>query len=513
MSYTPATTARNHQNTALVRIAEHPGQTDAFALLMEMGTGKSKVVVDEWGYRLDANDLSDLLIFAPAGCYGNWTTDAGPDEPCELHKHMDPEWYARTAVHKWRSGAGVGATAVMKQFIADPSRPRVLVVNIEAMSMTERAKEACLEFIRNSRHGVMIAVDESTIIKNRSAYCTQALIELRQEPKVAAVRILTGLVTPNSPLDLFSQFEFLDWRILGFQTFVGFRARYAVMRQIIVSPGGLTKAGKPRQPRKVPLIVAYRNVDELNALIAPHSYRVLKKDCLDLPEKIYLPLRHVELTKEQKRIYAEVKKYATSQLDGEDYVTVTMVLTQRMRLDQVLCGFTMDESNKLHEIPENRTTELLNLLEDYEGKAIIWTTHDYCIRKISAALTKRYKANSVAQFWGGNRATRHEDERRFKNDPECRFIVATQSAGGRGNTWVGAALSIYYNNNDNLEHRLQSEDRNHRDGLVGPRGAGSATYADLCADGTIDNDKIHNLRGKLDIATLIQGDDYRKWLI
>lgn len=513
MAYQPATVARLHQTTALTKIAGHPGRSDAFGLLMEMGTGKSKVIVDEWGYRTYDKDVSDLLIWAPAGCYRNWTDDSGPEELGELHKHLDPELYERAVIYPWKSGAGVGEKNILRQFLATTDRPRVFVVNIEAMSAVEKAREACLEFIRSSKRGVIIVVDESTIIKNKDANCTIALMEIAEEAKVAAKRIMTGLVTPNSPIDLFSQFKFLDWRILGFNTFVGFRSRYAITRRIQVTPKGMTKAGKPRQPRMIDLIVGFRNVEELHGMIEPQSFRVLKKDCLDLPPKIYMPLRDVELTPEQKRIYREVRDHATSQLKGESYVTVTMVLTMRVRLDQVLCGFTMDESNVLHEIPERRTAGLLDILEDYEGKAIIWTTHDYCLRKISATLAKKYGPETVAQFWGGNRKTRHEDEARFKNDPACRFMVSTQGAGGRGNNWTVAGLVTYYNNDDNLEHRLQSEDRNHRDGLTGPRGAGSATYHDLCAQGTIDTKKIRNLRDKLDIATIIQGDDYREWLI
>jgi SNF2 family DNA or RNA helicase len=260
-------------------------------------------------------------------------------------------------------------------------------------------------------------------------------------------------------------------------------------------------------------VTGFKNVEEISGKIARNSFRKLKKDCLDLPEKVYMPIRHIAMTDEQRRIYSDLKKNATAQLTAAEWVTTQMVLDQRLRLDQVLCGFTMSEGGNLIEIPERRTASMLEVLADYQGKAIIWSTHDYCIRKIAATLRREYGPNSVAQFWGGNARSRYQDEARWKGDPDCRWMVATQSAGGMGNTWVQGALAIFYNNNDNLQHRLQAEDRIHRDGLMLPGMGGAAVYEDLMVPGTIDFQKIENLRSKIDLATMVMGDEYRKWII
>ncbi len=348
----------------------------------------------------------------------------------------------------------------------------------------------------------MVAVDESTIIKNPTSKRTKFLVK-----EVAGLakyrRILSGLPSPKSPLDLYSQFEFLDWDILGFKSYFAFRARYAVMQRQIF--GG----------RHVQLVVGYKNIEELRAKIEDQSYRVKLEDCYDLPPKIYTK-REVQLTKEQTRLYAEMKLFATAKINETAHVTATIVIAQIMRLHQILCGHVGDEMGKRHAIPEYRTKALLELLEEFDGKAIIWCSYDFDVRNVSDVLAKKkdrdgnlvYGPGAIAQFWGGNTSVREEEEKRFLNDPDCRFMVATAAAGGRGRTWTVASMVVYYSNTNDLEHRAQSEER--------AQGVGkndSVHYIDLVAPGTVDEKIIHGLRNKIDMATAITGDTYREWLI
>jgi hypothetical protein len=519
MPYKPALPARNHQFTALHRIyykPDRPSDADVFALLMEMGTGKSKVVVDEWGERAYYEEMSDLLIIAPAGCYRNWDRDAADDDLAEVHKHIDPQMWDKVRIAPWRSGGGKQAKEAVKYLIQTRGRPRVFVVNCEALSSVERAIVACEEFIDSSERGVMMAIDESTVIANGKSNRSQEIEALGRRPRVIARRILTGLVAPNSPMNIWSQYNFLDPRIVGFRSFVNFKLRYAITEELAI--GGITdkmarEQGIAHRPNPRP-IVAYKNIDELHEKIMPYSYRVLKDECLDLPPKVYLPIRAVTMAAEQRRIYYEMQEFATAQLAAESYVTATMVLTHRLRLSQILNGYTKDdETGEIREFPENRTKVLLEMIEETQGKVIIWTHHEYSVHKISKALMEQYGPRSVARFWGGNRSTRHLDEARFKTDPMCRFNVATPSAGGRGNTWIVAGLSVFYDNSDNLEHRMQAEDRNHREGLVGPKGAGTASYGDIAAEGTLDYKKIRNLRKKIDLAAMITADPRKNWIV
>jgi SNF2 family DNA or RNA helicase len=308
-------------------------------------------------------------------------------------------------------------------------------------------------------------------------------------------RILSGLVAPQSPLDLFSQFQFLDPRILGFTSFYAFRARYAILKRQVF--GG----------RAFDMVVGYRDEDELAERIAPHSYRVRLEDCHDVMDDLYVT-REVELTPEQRRAYSELKEFATTALSAEVHVTATIALTQVLRLHQVLCGHVKDESGQVHEVPENRTKELVALLEDYDGKAIVWCSYDADVRRVVSVLEREHGKGSVARFWGGNIATREDEERQFLSDPNCRFMVATPSAGGKGRTWLVADLVVYYSNTSNLEHRLQSEER--------PKGVGKSTpitYVDLIAPGTVDGKILKALRAKIDVASTLQGDGWREWVV
>jgi len=343
----------------------------------------------------------------------------------------------------------------------------------------------------------MLVIDESTAIRNDRAIRTKEVLALA--PLANIRRILTGLVSPRSPMDLFSQFEFLDIRILGYNSVYAFKNRYCVMNKIWAP--GKTK------PRRVDVIVGFKNIEELNKKIAPYSYRVLKKDCLDLPPKIY-ERREVELTPEQSRLYKELVEFSTAELNAATHITATMVITKLLRLHQLVCGHTVDEIGNEHDVKSNRIASMMESLEEHDGKVIIWSNYRREIEKIVETLEKEYGAGSVAQFHGGNKNNRAEQERNFLAKDNCRFMVATQSAGGRGNTWVNANLVIYFSNNHDLELRLQSEDRSHRDGLKH-----TVTYVDLVAPGTIDDKILKALRKKLNMATLISGEGYREWLM
>lgn len=493
MTYTPRMPPREHQKTALQRISDRPNwpsDQDVFGLLMDMGTGKTKVILDEFGARVAGGDLSNLLVIAPAGTYRNWDLYRSPEEPGEMTKHLDPALKERLSTAAWVSGGGATWKRSIEKMLSHPG-PRSLVVNVEALSSVPRAAELCRQFMATGP--TLMAVDESTTIKNHSAVRTKIITKLGEG--AVARRIATGLLTPLSPMDIFSQFAFLDPRIIGFRSYYGFRARYAIMKQMVM--GG----------RSINIEVAYRNLEELSEKIAPYSYRVLKEDCLDLEPKVYTA-RDVALSPEQGRLYRELREYATAQLDASTHVTATAVITQILRLQQLLCGHVVDEEGSEHDVPERRSQVLLDVLAEHQGKAIIWVPFDRTIRKLRLLLEREYGARSVASFWGGNAGTRGEDESRFKSDPECRFMLSTPGAGGRGNTWVVANLVVYYANTYNLEHRSQSEDRAHRDGQTN-----RVTYVDLIARETVDEKTVQALRKKINMATAITGENYREWLI
>lgn len=490
--YEPRTKPRAHQEKG----RELTRGKRLFAYLCEMGTGKSKMIIDEWAERVEQGRCHDLLILAPAGSYQNWVN--------ELSTHLNESIFRCVRTFIWKSGLGKNASRNLDAFLKNLRWPRVLIVNIEALSTNEKIRDICVTFLSSvvGRRS-MFVVDESTKIRNGQAQRTKQVMALKGYADLR--RILTGLVSPRSPLDLFSQFEFLDWRILGHESIYTFKRRYCILETTQV-PIGKDEKGKVKW-RKIETIVAYKNLEELQAKIAPYSYRVLKKDCLDLPPKIYEKWE-VELTAEQKRMYNELILFSTAELSECVHVTTNMVVTKLLRLHQLVCGHTVDEKGVEHDVPSNRISALLEVLEEHGGKAIIWSNYRREIDKIVKALEKEYGKGCAAQFHGGNKSSRIKEEKAFLNDPKCRFMVSTQSAGGLGNTWVNANLVVYFSNTYDLELRMQSEDRSHREGLKH-----SVTYVDLVAPRTVDEKILSALRKKINMMTLISGERYREWLI
>jgi SNF2 family DNA or RNA helicase len=527
--YQLRTTSMRHQADALKKALTKPL---AFAYLAETGTGKSHMLLAEFQQLLNNQTITDLLVLAPASSIMNWYADKSEEQPSELRKHLDPRLFEKLFIVTNRKKAFWKSRR--KQMLRI-KQPRALFVNIEALSMGDaghpsNAEMLCAEFMKDGK--CMLVIDESTTIRSKSA---RTKTVLRLGKLAVCRRILTGLVTPKSPLDLYFQMNFLDPDILRQPSFVAFRARYAKMKIICREPKAIvdmrlrqvinkkrlnidiSKLSYEQKVEKIitlggyiqhiPMITDYQNIAELQKLIEPYCFQILKKDCLDLHPKTY-QFRYVIMNDEQKRNYRNILNEATTELDNGHHVTANSVIAQMIRLHQIACGHVKDELGDMHDLGTHRIKALTELLDEHEGKAIIWVTYDFELRRIVNALVKEYGPETVAAYWGGNQKTRHEHEVRFLSDPQCRFMVSTQMSGGRGNTWNVATLAIYAANNHNLEHRYQSEDRCHRIGQNN-----KVTYIDLFVPDTVEEKIIYALRKKIDLNTMITGENYREWLV
>jgi hypothetical protein len=505
MTYLPKKQAWDHQT----KVLEACEGKEFWAFLMAMRTGKSKVTLDDFGRLWDQDQVDDLLVIAPAGVYRTWV-DAIKDHvgnPLEdmlaIMIYSSQEGKSKVSQQRWQWFTNLGSKSDRSYVYY---RPRCLLINVEALSKVQRARDLVLQFCQQRR--VYLAVDESTAIKNprskRGKFVTKQVV-----PLCKVRRILTGLVNPRDPSDVYNQFEVLKERCLGFSCIESFMARYAIMQK--------SYAMKHKQAANQGFvkILGWHDQDELAERIARYSSRVRLADCYDLPPKLYT-IRQVEMTDEQERLYKELKKYSTTQLSESVHVTATQACTVALRLHQILCGHVGDEKGVRREVPTNRTQALLDLLEEWddgESKAILWCAYDADIKAVTEALKEKYGIKAVARFWGGNRSTREDEEEEFKENPECRFMVATASAGGRGRTWMVADLVVYFSNSQDLEHREQSEER--------PQGVGktkSVLYVDLVAvhpDGsdTIDKAYLHSLRNKINMASLLMGDGWKNWVV
>lgn len=499
--YMPLRKRMRHQDLAIAAAARAPANPcpdDAFAFLMDYGTGKSQTILDEWGMMATSGGPQDFLCVAPAGSYRNWFEDKNELQRAEI-SYMDPALRVRTAVLGWSKSQSTEYRRRVERFLRVTDRPRALFANVEALSTMQRARDLVTEFVgQRLCYGV---IDESTTIKGGSQR-TKFLTRLGEN--MAVRRIATGLLTPNGPTDAFWQFEFLSWRIIGCRSWFSFRNRYCVTRRIKVQ--GETDEKGEKKTRDVEVIVGYRNLEQLHARLAPYNFRVLKSECLDLEPKKYVAWE-IEHTEEQARIYNEIRENATAMLESGSWVNAERVMTQVMILHQINCGHVTDEDGKVYDVPSNRIPELIQILGAHRGKAVIWCPYRRPIPKIAEALEREF-GKRPAQFHGGNRDSRAEEERRFLSDPDCIHMIASQGAAGRGNTWTVADLEIYFANNYDLEQRYNSEDRLHRKGQTN-----RVTVVDMMVPGTVDTKIVRALRKKITMATTMTGEEAREWLI
>ena len=477
MNYKFKTKPYAHQLTAL----EKSWDKTEYGYFMEMGTGKSKVLVDNMAMLYDKGKINGALIIAPKGVYNNWFTQ---EIPIHLASHIQPTmvlWTASTSKTKDKEYQSLFETG---------HDLHILIMNVEALS-TKKGLDFAAKFLRS--HTTMLAVDESTTIKNPTAKRTKSILQLGKQAEYR--RILTGSPVTKSPLDLFTQCNFLNEFLLGFDSFYAFRNRYAHM--IERNFGG----------RRVQLVGSYKRLDELAENIKSFSYRVLKEDCLDLPDKIYTK-REIELTDEQSKAYATMKSAALASLKGK-MATAPHVLTQMMRLHQITCGHLKNDDGTTTTIKNNRMKELLSLLEEVEGKVIIWANYIYDIENIVKNISEEYGADSIVQYYGAISSQDRADAIEKFQDPNsnARFFVGNPQTAGYGITLTAASNVIYYSNGYDLEKRLQSEDRAHRIGQTK-----SVTYIDLIAPKTVDEKIVKALRSKMDIANTIMDEDWKEWI-
>ena len=477
MHYKFKTKPYQHQLNALARSWDK----EYFAYFMEMGTGKSKVLVDNIAMLYDKGKINGALIIAPKGVVGTWYKD-------QIPTHM-PDHVEHKAV-LWQSNINAKQQKKLDLLFETGQDLHILIMNVEAFS-TKKGIEFAYKFL--SCHNTMMAIDESTTIKNPDAKRTKNICTLGPHAKYR--RILTGSPITKSPLDLYKQCEFLSTELLGHSSYYSFRTRYAIMKT--ANFGG----------RSVQIVVGYRNLSELTDMLKVFSYRVLKDECLDLPKKTFMR-RIVKLTKEQDHAYKQMSQLALAQFKGKLMTTAT-VMTQLMRLHQITCGHFTADDGTIQDIKNNRLDDLSDLLDEVHGKVVIWAHYQYDVETIVERIKKEHGDNSVVTYYGLTPQDQRQGNIEKFQDKEgpVRFLVGTTATGGYGITLTAASTMIYYSNGYDLEKRQQSEARIDRIGQESPM-----TYIDLIAEDTIDDKIVVALRKKVNIASEIMGEELKDWI-
>tara|TARA_X000001316_G_C922405_1_gene37718 strand:- start:3008 stop:4477 length:1470 start_codon:yes stop_codon:yes gene_type:complete len=477
MQYNFKTEPYQHQRDAL----EASHNKSNWAYFMEMGCGKSKVLIDNMAWLHNQGKIDLAIIVAPKGVYRNWVLKEIP-----IHLPDDVEHEVIT----WRSSPNKTQQGELKDAITSDNGLKIFVVNVEAFT-SQKLLKYISALIKGKKF--LLTVDESTVIKNPKAKRTKTLTALGRNAKYK--RILTGSPITKSPMDLFSQCNFLSPDLLGHTSYYSFQNRYAITKTMRMGAHSFEQ------------IVGYRNLDELSQRLKTFSSRVLKEDCLDLPDKSY-GVRYVQMTPEQARHYRTLKDYALAILDDEQ-VTATEAMTQMLRLQQVLCGYLPTDEGTMVDIPSNRVNAMLEALQEIPGKVIIWARFRKDIEQITEKLCEVYGANAARSYYGGTSEEERDSLVQDFQDPyhETRFFVGNPQTAGYGLTLTAAHDVIYFSNDFNLETRVQSEDRCHRIGQTH-----KVNYIDLVTEGTVDEHIVKILQNKMKLAGQALGEEVRKWL-
>jgi len=411
------------QTKALEMADGHRG----FAYFMEMGLGKTAVVLAEYTKLIIQDKVDTLIVICPNSLKKVWKKE----------------------VEKW----GVDLPVVLWPKKLDPKdRNTILTINYEAVR--GKGGDYLLSILKERR--CYVALDESIHVKNPQSQRTKALIDLCK--RAIVVRALSGAPIVKSALDIWGQLRVLG-HLSGYNPFA-FRNHFCVM-------GGYM--GKQ--------IVGTRNEEELSDLLDQHSFRAQKADWTDLPAQLYSNF-HYELPPDQAAVYRGMLDEFVVQIHDE-VITAPMAITQMMKLQQISSGFIIDEEGKTH-LPwkKNKKIDLLTeIVENTPGKVIIFCFYKQSIRN----LLEQFPNAAVIRGKGNEDI---EDEKLRFNEGDADVMVAQLTAGKYGHTLLGdqdnnpCHTAIFFENNYDLDTRIQAEARNHRHGqrhvvtyidLIGPR--------------------------------------------
>jgi len=463
-----------HQRSALNQSANQK----EWAYFMEMGTGKTKVTIDNFAFLYFKKQIQSVLIIAPKSVYTIWEN--------EIQTHLPNE--IKYKIYKWNIDKPKDLAKLnLFQYL------RIFLINVEALS-TKRGLDACANYLIMNKENFVV-LDESTTIKNRQAKRTKNILRLRSLTNIR--RILTGSPITKSPLDLYTQCQFLNPQLLGFTSYLAFRNRYAEMGDIPVGSN-----------RWISVPKYYKNLDDLERKLKSFSTRIRKDQCLDLKPKIRQK-RYIDLEGENKALYEKLRTHALAIVE-DSTISFSNKLTEIIKLHQVCNGFTKNDDGEILQLHKQKLNALEEIIDETDGKIIVFANYIYNINEIVAFLQQKYGKNSTVSIYGAvDVEDRTKAVKRIQEDKNTRFIVINPTTGGFGLTLTACNTVIYFSNNYNLEVRMQSEDRAHRMGQKG-----SVVYIDIVARNTLDEAIMKSLVNKGKIAAKTLGEeDLKSWLL
>jgi SNF2 family DNA or RNA helicase len=465
-------------------------QQKNFALFHEMGGGKTGTLINILRHKYaEKGHIRKTIIFSPIITLENWKK-----EFANFSRIKDTDIIVLRGTGKKKFETFVDA-------VTDPetmkmSRNRIIILNYECVQNKE-----LFNAIKLWRPEILVC-DEAHRVRSPSGKRSKAIVEIAD--KAEHKYILTGTPILNSTQDVFQQYRILDGGASFGTNFYLFRARY--FRDKNAGWQGQAKYFPDWEPR-VDLYGELQRKMYFDEQGRVRAHRVLKKDCMDLPPLIKVKIE-VELGKEQKKMYEEMKKhFLTYVQDLKEQkqplaVVANLAVTKALRLQQIASGFVKADDGQEYPITDvPRINALSELLEDValSGKVIIWACFKQNYKEI-AKLCETLELKYVLLTGEQSTAEKELAMKEFRTNDDVKVIIANQAAGGVGVNLVEAPVSIFYSRNFSLENDMQAEARNYRGGSEMHQ---RVTRYDIIAKDTIDELVTEALSCKQDVSQKI----------
>jgi len=450
--YSPKTEPLSHQIEAINYIKKN----NIVPLFDEQGLGKSKAVIDALCSNIENKEIDGALIVCKKSLLYMWKNEI------MKHSHLFPVILSGTKRQRGRSFLTYGHFYVVNY--------ESLIQELELIKLVLKHKNFA------------VVLDESQKIKNPKAKVTKAVLSLRNMANKKI--IITGTPIANKPVDIWSQFYFLDGGELLGDDYLSFMKKYYL---VLKGETSLKKYEK--------------TLLELKSKVGDVSIR-RTKDILELPEKKYVDIE-LDLSPKQKEIYDTAKQelyYEIMEVDGEKIIEeIDNFLVKLLRLTQIASnpGLIVEDYD---ETPSKflKLDEILNEIISNKEKAIIWTS----FRKNIRILKRRYKDLGALMLFGEIPIIeRNNVVQKFMDVKKFKILIANPAAAKEGLTLTSANNAIYLDRNFNMDDYLQSQDRIHRIGQIK-----KCNIIKLIARKTIDKYTDEILEKKEAIAKYALGD-------
>lgn len=445
-----------------------------YALFFDMGLGKTAILIATAGILYLSGKITGVLIIAPKGVYRQWIDQ-------EIPKHIDKRITWNGVLWKKKR---------IKDFhIREKKSLTFFAMNTDSIR-THDGIATAEAFLKAHNGKSLFVVDESDDFKPGSDR-SRKLVELGL--LAAYRRISTGTPITKNLTDLWTQMNFLSEKILGYRYLTAYKQHFCI-----------TRPGDNRT------IVGSKNIEELYSILAPHSFRMMQEEAIDLPPKIYVK-REYDMSTETADYYKQIKETLLAEMDDGKFVDAVNPAVALLRLQQIVCGFLTrkadDEEGRdvMYHFGGERIMETMEIVRQTSGPFVIWARFIEDRKLLAAALMKEKETFAV---YAGSDAERWSAKEGFHNGA-VRGFISNQRTGGVGLDGLQGkcATVIHYSNSFNARDRWQSEARTTRIGTLG-----TVTHFDVIARKSVDRTILANLRVKRDLATLTL-DDIRRAIV